>query len=165
MELKVPFYEFLNMLLTGIVFVVGFVVICPEFLLTFLSSEMAQYFSTKSEILIAAGIFAITYEIGLLINRLGSVFLEPMIKKVKWIEFNDDYVLFNEKKKIHPILTTLSREYASSRTRIVLYFLLDILSFMNLRYWLILVNMGLMIFYYLSCKKYSSKIVKLMQTK
>ena len=163
MELKVPFYEFLNMLLTGIVFVVGFAVICPEYLLMFLSSELAKSFSTKSEILIAACVFAITYEIGLLINRLGSVFIEPLIKKVKWIEFNDDYVLFNEKKKIHPILATLSREYASSRTRIVLYFLLTILSFMNSRYWLALVSLGLMIFYYLSCKKYSSKIVKLMQ--
>ena len=70
MELKVPFYEFLNMLLTGIVFVVGFAVICPEYLLMFLSSELAKSFSTKSEILIAACVFAITYEIGLLINRL-----------------------------------------------------------------------------------------------
>ena len=165
MEVKIPFYNILNMFLTGLVFIGGCVLIFPETVLSVLNNEVIKNLGAGQEIIVTVCAFATAYEIGLIINRAGSVIVEDFFKWRKWIPFNDDYVLFNEKKKEHPIMSTLSREYALSRTGIALFLVLLILACIA-REWTIAVACAVIsIVYYLSCRKHSSKIVELMEGK
>lgn len=165
MEIKIPFYNILNMFLTGLVFIGGCVLIFPEFILSVLNNEVIQNLGAGTEIIVTVCAFATAYEIGLIVNRVGSVIVEEFLKWRKWIPFNDDYVLFNDKKKEYPIMSTLSREYALSRTGIALFLALLILAFIACKLPIAVVCAVITIVYYLSCRKHSSKIVELMEGK
>ena len=163
MEIKIPLYNILNMFLTGLVFISGCVIIFPETAVAVLNSEFIKSMGTGPEIVVTVCTFAIAYEVGLIINRTGSVILEEFLKGTKLIPFNDDYVLFNQKKKEYPIMSTLSREYALSRTGIVLFLLLLILSVFGRKCFLAVICAVITGMYFLSCKKHAGKIVELMQ--
>lgn len=163
MEIKIPFYNILNMLLTGLVFVGGCIFIFPDTAATVLSSDIVKNLAAGPEIMVVVCAFAIVYEIGLIINRTGSVILEPFLKWTKLIPFNDDYTLFNQKKKEYPIMSTLSREYALSRTGVVLFLLLLILSAVTVKWSLVFICAIITGIYFVSCRKFAGKIVVLMQ--
>ncbi len=67
-------------------------------------------------------------EAGLIVNWIGSVLIETILKKLRWIPYNDDYVKYNKKQNKYPIMHTLSREYALSRTGIAVFLLLAIMA-------------------------------------
>ena len=162
MEIKIPFYNIVNMLLTGLVFVGGLIIIFPQYAIQLIQSDFYEKLKTGPEVILTICIFAIAYEIGLIINRIGSVIIEPFLKKFKLIPFNDDYTLFNDKKKDYPILGTLSREFALSRTSIALFLMLSVVSILNKCCVIFISCFFITIVFYLSCKKHSSKIVELM---
>ena len=165
MEIKIPFYNILNMFLTGLVFIGGCVIIFPEYVLSVLNTEVIKNLGAGPEIIVTVCSFATAYEIGLIINRIGSVIIEDFLKWRKWIQFNDDYALFNEKKKQYPIMGTLSREYALSRTGIALFLVLFILASIAHKCPIANACAVVAFVYYLSCRKHSSKIVELMEEK
>lgn len=165
MEMKIPFYNIVNMLLTGLVFVGGLIFIFPQYAIQLIQSEFYENLKTGPEVILTICIFAIAYEIGLIINRVGSVVIEPFLKKFKLIPFNDDYTLFNDKKKEYPIMGSLSREFALSRTSITLFLLLSIVSICNRNCVVFISCFFISIVFYLSCRKHSAKIVELMKEK
>ena len=162
MEIKIPFYDILNMLLSGLVFVGGCVFIFPDTAITFLSSDIVKNLGAGPEIMVVVCVFAIVYEIGLIINRIGAVILEPFLKSTKLIPFNDDYTLFNQKKKEYPIMSTLSIEYALSRTGVTLFLLLLILSAGTAKWSLVFISAIITGIYFVSCRKFAGRIVALM---
>lgn len=99
MEIKVPFYNILNMFLTGLVFIGGCLVIFPDTAVALFNSDIIENLGAGPEIVVTVCTFAVAYEVGLIINRTGSVVLEPLLKRTKLIPFNDNYTLFNQKKK------------------------------------------------------------------
>lgn len=163
MEIKVPFYNVLNMFLTGLVFIGGCSIIFPDTTVLALSSDIIKNLGAGSEIVVTVCAFAVAYEVGLIINRTGSVILEPLLKRTKLIPFNDNYTLFNQKKKEYAIMSTLSREYALSRTRVVLFLLLLILSAITVKWSLVFICAIIGSIYFFSCRKFAVKIVALMQ--
>ncbi|MEG2453201.1 MAG: hypothetical protein RSA77_10000 [Clostridium sp.] len=162
MEIKVPFYNILNMFLTGLVFIGGCVIIYPDCTLMIFNNEIVKSLGTGPEVVITVCVFAVAYEMGLVINRAGSVIMEPLLKWAKLIPFNDNYLLFNEKKKQYPIMSTLSREYALSRTGIMLFLTLFVLSIIASRQLLAIACIVIALVYYFSCRKHAAKIVALM---
>ena len=165
MEVKVPFYNILNMFLTGLVFIGGCIIIFPDTSVGIFNSEIIKNIGAGPEIVITVCTFAVAYEVGLIINRTGSVILESLLKWTKLIAFNDNYTLFNQKKKEYPIMSTLSREYALSRTRIVLFLLLLIMSALEGKCSLAAICAVITVIYFFSCRKHAGKIVELMQNK
>ena len=165
MEIKIPFYNVLNMFLTGLVFIGGCAIIFPEYILNVLSNEAVKNIGAGPEIIVTVCVFATAYEVGLIINRAGSVIIEDFLKWAKLVPFNDNYVLFNEKKKEYPVMSTLSREYALSRTGIVLFLVLLILALVAHERSIAFTCAVITIVYYLSCRKHASKIVELMEDK
>lgn len=163
MEIKVPFYNVLNMFLTGLVFIGGCLIIFLDTAVAFFNSDIIKSLGTVPEIVITICTFAAAYEVGLLINRTGSVILEPLLKRTKLIPFNDNYTLFNQKEKEYPIMNTLSREYALSRTGIVLFLSLLILSAAKEKCSLVAICAVITGIYFLSCRTHARKIVQLMQ--
>lgn len=166
MEVKVPFYHIVNMLLTGFVFIGGCFLIFFEYVTHLLREEAFSTVwsdtATIPEIVLTVCVFAIAYEVGLIINRIGSVIVEPVLKKYKLIPFNDNYVKFYAAKEKYPIMSTLSREYALSRTGISSFLILMIFSITNAKYIYGIVFFIISLIYYLSCKKHASKIAVLM---
>lgn len=162
MEIKLPLYDILNIFLTGLVFIGGCVLLFPQYIVDLFNNEIIKGLSAGPEIVITVCIFAIAYETGLIINRIGSTIIEPVFKKTKLIPFHDNYSLFNEKKKQYPIISTLSREYALSRTGIVLFLLLAVLALFSSTKLLSIPLLIIAIIFYVSCRKHAGKIVKLM---
>lgn len=163
MEIKIPFYNILNMFLTGIIFISMYVMIFPDTAVAVLNNDIIKNLGAGPEIVVTICAFAIAYEFGLIINRMGSIILEPFLKWTKLIPFDDDYVKFNIKKKEYPIMSTLSREYALSRTGVVIFLILLLLSLFTSNWALAIVFGCVTVIYYLSCRKHSTKIVNLMQ--
>lgn len=161
MEIKISTYDFLNKFILGLVFI-GAVVLSY-------GNEVSQFLETYSEIkwnsiittVFSVSALAIVYEIGILINRLGSV-LEDILRFFHFIPFNKDYKMFNDKKKEYPIMNVLSREYALSRNSVVLFLLISIVIFIRFA-WYGLIPLVIMLVFYYSCRKYSKKIVDLMK--
>ncbi len=161
MELKISTYDFLNKFILGLV-LIGVIVLSY-------GNEVSQCLETCSKIkwnniittIFSVSALAIVYEMGIIINRLGSL-LEDLLRWCKLIPFNEDYKKFNDKKKEYPILNILSREYALSRNSIVLFLIISIIVFIRFA-WYGIIPLAIMFVFYGSCKKYSKKIVALME--
>ena len=162
MEIKIPFYNVLNMFLTGFVFLGGIAVLFMRYVANVLECTLVTDISAGSEVVFVVCAFAIAYEIGLIINRIGSVVLEPLLKVARLIPFDDDYIKFNKQQKKYPIMSTLSREYALSRTCVVLFLLLSIAALFSETKLLAIPFTLIAIVYFFSSKKHAEKIVKLM---
>lgn len=161
MEIKISTYDFFNKFILGLVFT-GVVIFAYRQDLT----SAIEVFQAIKENTIVITVFSISalalvYEIGIIINRLGSI-LEDLLRKTHIIPFIDDYKRFNEKKKEFPIMNVLSREYALSRNSVVLFLLISILTFIRFG-WFGLIPLSIMLMFYYSCWKYAKKIVDLVK--
>lgn len=163
MEIKVPFYNVLNMFLTGLIFMSGCTIIYPDLAASFLKSDVILNLQTYPEIILTVCALSVAYEVGLIINRIGSVVVEPVLKKLKAIPFDDNYVKYNTKKKEFPIMNTLSREFALSRTGIVLFGILTAAAIYGKNIFFIRVYAATTFVYFLSYRKHAGKIVALMK--
>jgi len=102
-----------------------------------LTEAVADINSVGLEIVITVSLFAIAYEIGYMLHRLGAVVIEPLLKKMfGWVEY-DDFVLAGKVgDKAHEKLEMLSREYGFVRTQIALFVIMSVLSGICTQWWI-----------------------------
>ncbi|MDD2371634.1 MAG: hypothetical protein PHQ32_06515 [Firmicutes bacterium] len=158
---KIPFYDIVNRLLTGLIFIGCLILINNKFILDFLSPENLEKINFGSETIMNICFLAIIYEIGMIINRLGSVVVEYLTKKIKLIKFDDDYKKYCDSREKYQIHSTLSREYALSRTSFTLFFITSIFAFVEKNIMFGIIFILLAILFLLSYRKYSVKIFEL----
>lgn len=161
MEIKIPFYNILNMFLTGLIFIGCCLLIFSQYFASVFSSSLINNLGTGFETIIIISFFAVAYEVGLIINRIGSIIVEPFLKITKLIQFNNDYCLYNQARDKYTIFPTLTREYAVSRTSIAMFLILSVISAI-VKNWVYLAFFGsfVMIFYF-SCAKHARKVATL----
>lgn len=160
METKIPFYNIVNMLLTGFVFIGCCVIVYNDI---FMSASYTFYkLDFCPEIIITTIAFAVIYEVGFIINRVGSIIIEPILIKRRAIPFDHNYKGFNDCKNQYPILEILSREYAFSRTSLALFLITTGLGAHQKQWNLALIFFVIAILFYLSCRKHAKRIVCLM---
>jgi hypothetical protein len=108
---KVSSYNLFNYLLPGIVFAA-------------LAQDMIRLPIFQRDILSAA---FLCYFVGLVISRVGSVILEPLLKRISFVKFADyrDYV---NASKSDGLLETLSEVNNTYRTLSALFMLLGLLK-------------------------------------
>lgn len=164
MEIKVPLYNVLNFFLTGIVSIGFLLMLFPSRITDFIMSDYYEKLSAMSEIIILVCICAVSYEIGLILNRAASVTIEPILKKAKIIRYNDDYACFVKLAKKVPMLNTLSREYALSRTSILQFLMLLALAVIIKKWAMAAIFAVCVTVFTLSCRKHSLKITKIMHS-
>ena len=94
---KLSSYNIFNYLLPGILFSV-------------IASKVTELNLIQSDIVI--GVF-LYYFVGLIISRLGSLIVEPILKKVKFLKFAEytDFVKVSEKDKKLEILSESNNMY------------------------------------------------------
>lgn len=147
---KLTSYNLFNYLLPGIIFSV-------------LLEKITNYSIIQKNIMIEA---FLAYFIGLIISRVSSIVVEPILKKIKFVEFADykDFVLASESDKKIELLSESNNMY---RVFISLFFLLMIIVLYEKFLQDILVGytsyieiIGLLILFLFSYKKQTSYITK-----
>ncbi|MFR9496371.1 MAG: hypothetical protein SNG81_08370 [Rikenellaceae bacterium] len=161
MEIKIPFYNILNMFLTGLIFAGCCVFIFYDQIIDNPTIEKIMNISTAFNIIFVSAFYAIIYEFGYIIHRMGSM-VESCFRKLKFIPFNDDYKKFNERKKDYPIMEVLSREYSLSRTSFTLFFIILIISLIYCKITIAICSALLVVLFYCSMRKFALKIIELM---
>lgn len=159
--MKLPLYDYLNIMLTGVVFIFSLIIIDIDYFFSMINLILGVTYNYQN-IIISIFLFLCIYEIGLIINRIGAVFIENIFRSWGIFYFNDNYNVFNEKKNKYPILGVLSREYSVSRTSIALYLIIGIIYFFyGLCLWSIF-SFALVGLFTLSARKYTKMIINLM---
>jgi hypothetical protein len=132
----------------------------------FNENEIVRYLNLIREInighefLITVIVFALFYEIGLVINRLASVLFEELLKKIKLIKLSD-YATYKKAEKRIGFMKVLSREYAVSRNSMALFFILFTISLVKWKLIFMFIFLLLTILFFFSMKKHSLKISEL----
>ena len=135
METKVPFYNIVNIFLPGLVLLGSSVLLFLDEVKTLVQS-ITNLGSTGLEILVTVSLFAIAYEVGYIIFRLGSAAIEPLLKKMfGWVEYSDFIAAGKTSEKAHDKLEMLSREYGYARTQITLFIALAVLTGVRTQWW------------------------------
>lgn len=135
METKVPFYNIVNIFLPGLVFIGSCIMMFVDEIKAIVDS-ITVLDNIGLEVLITVSCFAIAYEVGYIIFRLGAVFIERILKKVfGWAPY--DRFVAAKKAGAEKSLDMLSREYGYARTQITLFILLSIITGLK-THWILL---------------------------
>ncbi|EGQ8130979.1 hypothetical protein C4C99_RS07970 [Vibrio parahaemolyticus] len=94
---KLSSYNLFNYLFPGIVFVA-------------IVDSLTAYSFTQENLVL--GIF-LYYFIGLIISRIGSICIEPLLKKVGFLKFSEykDYMAASQKDQLIPVLSEANNMY------------------------------------------------------
>ena len=107
---KISSYNLFNYLFPGVIFVV-------------LLNEYSSYQINIENLFIS---FFVYYFLGLIISRVGSVVIEPILRKTKFVEFSEysDFVKASAKDSKIEILSEVNNMYRSIVAMILVFFLL-----------------------------------------
>jgi hypothetical protein len=155
MEWKMPFYNLLNMMLTGVIFTVCYCLLFIDDVVK-LYNQISFNNSVLNNTIIGFCAFAIFYQIGLIINRLGSIIIEPVLFKI--IKVKPDHAMFTLLSEKFSIMKILSREYALSRTQSALFLLVSLIAFFFTSWEIALLPFLLSLLFLFSAIKHSLKI-------
>lgn len=156
METKIPYYDVLNKLLIGLAFIGATLVLYFSHFIESYNLVGAHFNS-----IILLFILALSYYIGLIINRIGSLF-ESIFKTIHLLPFDNNYTKYNDAEKKYPKMLILSREYAVSRTSFVLFLILGIMTLLEKGFFLSLILFAIAFLFYFSWRKFAKKIIALM---
>lgn len=104
---KISSYNIFNYLFPGVVFVV-------------IANKLTSYNFIQPDILVGAFVY---YFVGLVISRIGSIFIEPFLKFIKFLKFAD-YKRFVKASKADTRIDTLSEVNNIYRTICSLFLML-----------------------------------------
>jgi hypothetical protein len=136
MEIKVPFYNIVNIFLPGLI-LVGSCVLLFLNEVKALVVKITEIGSAGLEVLVTVSLFAIAYEVGYIIFRIGSALIEPILKKAfRWAEYSEFIKAGKTSEKAHDKLEMLSREYGFARTQITLFIALAVLTGIRAQWWI-----------------------------
>jgi len=108
---KLSAYNIFNYLLTGVLFVA-------------VSEIFTPYSFAQNDPLFAPFVY---YFIGLVLSRLGSLVIEPILKFVKFVKF-EEYSNYVRASRVDPLIETLSEANNMYRTFIALFVALTCLK-------------------------------------
>ena len=111
---KISSYNLFNYLLPGILFV-------------YISKYFTDFDFVQTDTLIGAFFY---YFIGMVVSRFGSLFIEPILKKIGFLKFSD-YKNYVSASKLDSKIELFSEINNTYRTLISTMFLLGILKFFN----------------------------------
>ena len=154
---KISSYDLFNYLLTGIIFVV-------------LADSFTRYSFIQQDI--AIGLF-LYYFIGLVISRVGSLAIEPLLKHIAFLKFADykDFISASEKDKKIELLSEVNNTYRTFCSLFILLLLLKLYEgirskFSVLNDWDVSILLVLMlIIFLLSYRKQTRYITKRIRAK
>ena len=167
MKDKIPFYNIVNMFFVGAVFSMCLAILLRSYIPFDWIKENAELLSDWS-VLISAVLLIAMYELGFIINRMGSIIIAPLYSHKKLKKFRiwpkENYGIdVSEIAQVNPRFQSMITEVNVMRTHILMYMLLSIISLFSPYKWMSLVFLGLVILFVLGGKKHNNKINKIRQ--
>ena len=117
---KLSSYNIFNYLLPGILFVA-------------IAKYLTEYNFIQENVLIGAFLY---YFIGMVISRVGSLLIEPLLKKIKFVKFADysDFISASKKDEKIELLSEVNNTYRTITSMFVVLLLLKAYSCLDRRY-------------------------------
>ena len=117
---KVSSYNIFNYLFPGILFV-------------FIAKALIGLNLIQDNVLI--GVF-LYYFIGMIISRIGSIFIEPFLKKVKFLKFAEykDFVIASAKDSKIELLSEVNNTYRTILSMLVLLLLSKLYVYLKIKF-------------------------------
>lgn len=114
---KLSTYNIFNSLLPGVIFVI-------------MAREFSRYNFIQNEIVLSG---FLCYFIGMIISRFGSVIIEPILKKINFLKFEDykNYVIASKKDTKIELLSEVNNTYRTICSMCVILIILNIYSVFN----------------------------------
>ena len=138
MKEKVPFYEVANMFFTGAAFTVVLILIVfdhPDF-----NNRMSEIISSFKDlsVVMSAAVLVAMYEIGFILNKIGSVLLGKSLEKLKIWPRESYGISVSQLEEKNSKFKSLNTELHVTRTHIIMYLILSIIS-LFFKKWILLV--------------------------
>lgn len=117
---KLTSYKFFNYLLPGVIFAT-------------LSEKFTSYTFLQDDILVG---FFVYYFIGMVVSRCGSLFLEPILKKIGFVKFApyEDYVSASKNDPKIDIISEENNVYRSISSVFILFIFLKFYEYIGDKY-------------------------------
>ena len=167
--LMLPFYNIVNILFVGVLFCVGIGTLFPGIIELFGSDKLV---SIKTDSFLFCMIaLTVVYEIGIVLDRLGSLVTERVLKNKKpanergfisnLIQMQwKCYHSFQKAEKHSENIKTLTREYIFSRNNLTLFAILAVVALCVGRFIHAIIFADLVILFYFSMKKHADKVAQ-----
>lgn len=127
MKDKVPFYELVNMFFVGSVFTILALFLCFDSLpLDFVKDNSPVLADWR--FLISAVAFIAMYEVGFIINKIGSIIVAPLLSKTKIWPREEYHVDVSEIAMKNARFQSMITELTLLRSHIVMFFVLTVIS-------------------------------------
>ncbi len=147
---KVTSYNLFNYLLPGTLFIV-------------ILNGFTQYSFTQDNLIIATFVYYFT---GLIISRIGSLVIEPILKKLKFVEFAEykDFVVASKSDPKLEYLSEANNMYRTFISMFILLFLFKLYELFSYRYVFLITHedslliLALLIIFAFSYRKQTSYI-------
>ena len=160
METKVPFYNIVNIFLPGLV-LVGSIVLLFLNEVKELTKLITGLGSAGLEVLVTVSLFAIAYEFGYIVFRLGSAIIEPLLKIMfGWANYNDFIAAGKTSAKAYDKLEMISREYGYARTQITLFITLALLAGIRTQWWIMGICIACLVLFIVTARGHMKRIQK-----
>lgn len=117
---KISSYNLFNYLLPGILFVT-------------ITNSFTGYSFIENNLIIAGFVY---YFIGLVISRIGSLIIEPTLKKISFIEFTDykEFISASKKDPKIDLFSESNNMYRTFISMLILLMLLKLYEFFELKF-------------------------------
>ena len=136
MEIKAPFYNLVNIFMPGLVFIGSCILLFLNEMKSIVGT-ITGIGNTGFDVIVTVSCFAIAYEVGYILFRLGAVFIEPILRRMfGWSDYNDFIAVGKTSENAYKKLDMLSREYGYARTQILLFVVLSILTGIRAHWWI-----------------------------
>ena len=164
MKNKIPFYNNKNMFFVGSVFSFIIVTLFHKHFQNIDLSSTTYIFMKEWSVVISAVLLIAMYEIGFILNKAGSILIEPILSKTNvWpkYEYDKDVSEISENNSKFQAMIT---ELVLMRTHILLYLLLAVISLFSPYKWFSLICIFLIVIFILAGRKHNSKINKIRES-
>ena len=157
MKEKIPYYNIVNMFFVGAVFSLCLAFLLHEDIPFGWLEEHADILSDWS-VLISAVLLVAMYELGFIINRMGSIIVAPILEKTK-IWKKDKYDIdVSEIASTNAKFQSMITELVLMRSHIMMCVLLIIISAFKKHWGLLTIFVGAMLVFVFGGMKHNSKI-------
>ena len=161
MKDKIPFYEIVNKFFVGAVFSFLFLVTISDRI------ALKNYYDQYKDIMkdfsvISSTILLISmYEVGFIINRLGSITVAPFLEKTGFWPKGEYRIDISEIKKDNNTFNTMILELVLIRSHILIYIILAMSAVICKKCILFIVFLVLILVFILSGRKHNDRINKI----
>ena len=157
MKEKIPFYNIVNMFFVGAVFSLCLAILLRNYIPIQWIKDNSELLSDWS-ILISSVLLVAMYELGFIINRMGSIIISPIYQVVKLWPKGKYGIDVSELAQVNPRFQSLITELNLMRSHIMMCILLLVVSvILRERIWIISLLLLIVIFTF-GGKKHNEKI-------